>query len=129
MEFKLRKKIHSKLQFLDYVQKGRIGEFIPFVLQSREKRPAPKLIHESGEFVVPACKLTKFDVIALLEKGDSPHEDAEAVVAEYWLPFAWFLGKLGCIVAQDSFMTLKLAYWGVLVAFPNNEPWTELPNG
>ena len=72
MEFKLRKKIHNKLQFLDYVQNGRIGKFIPFVLQSYKKRSAPKLIHDSGEFIVLACKLTKFDMIALLEKGDRP---------------------------------------------------------
>ena len=65
-------------------RKGRIGEFVPFVVQSHKQRSAPKLIHDSDEFVAPACKLTKFDLIALLEEGSSPHEDAKAVVAEYW---------------------------------------------
>ncbi len=109
MEYRLRKKIHSKLQSLDYVQQRSIGEFITVVVQSHQKRSAPKLIHDSCEFVVPACTLTKFDLIALLEEGDSPHEDAEAVFAEYWLRCAWFLGKLGGISAQGSFITLKLA--------------------
>ena len=80
MDFKLRKKIHSKLQLLGYVHKGGIGEFIHVAVPSHKKRSAAKLIHDSGEFVVPACNLTKFD-IALLEEGDSPHADAEAVFA------------------------------------------------
>jgi len=83
-----------------------------FVVQSHKKRSAPKLIHDSGEFVVPACKLTKFDLNSLLEEGDSPHEDAEEVLAEYWLRFAWLLGKLVSFFYAGLFYNVEVGLMG-----------------
>jgi hypothetical protein len=98
--------MHRKLKFLDYDQKLCIGEFIPFVVQSHKKRSAPNLIHYNGEFVVPACKLTKSDLIALLEEGDSPHEDVEAVFAEYFVAICMVSGQALWLLLRRTLLSL-----------------------